>query len=228
MQVFVARDRGLTREVCARAVAAGFDAFVVTVDNPVPATMVRMARSGHSLPSAPLPHLSPAQASANVGEAIAGYDASLTFDDLESIQGWCAGRPLVVKGVLRGDDAARCVDAGAAAVVVSNHGGRQVGSCLATAHALEEVVDAVGGRAEVYVDGGIRDAGDIVKALALGARAVLVGRPVLWALAVGGSAGLLDYLDGLRRDLAQIMALCGKTSCSDVAADRSLVRWRRQ
>jgi 4-hydroxymandelate oxidase len=113
------------------------------------------------------------------------FEPALTPDDI----GWLAGLsalPVVVKGVQRADDAVRCVDAGAAAVVVSNHGARQLADAPATADILAEVVDAVAGRAEVYVDGGVRRAPDVVKALALGARATLVGRPSLWALATGG------------------------------------------
>ena len=113
------------------------------------------------------------------------FEPALTPDDI----GWLAGLsalPVVVKGVQRADDAVRCVEAGAAAVVVSNHGARQLADAPATADILAEVVDAVAGRAEVYVDGGLRRAPDVVKALALGARAALVGRPSLWALATGG------------------------------------------
>ena len=106
---------------------------------------------------------------------------------------------VIVKGVLRGDDAARCVDAGAKAVIVSNHGGRHLDTAIATADALGEIVDAVGSKAEVYVDGGIRRGTDILKALALGARAVLIGRPVVWGLAVHGADGVRDVLDSSAR-----------------------------
>jgi 4-hydroxymandelate oxidase len=126
---------------------------------------------------------------------------------------------VVVKGVLRGDDAAACLDAGAAAVVVSNHGGRQLDGVLATADALAEVAAAVGDRAEVYVDGGIRRGTDVVKALALGARAVLVGRPVFWGLAVGGAAGVERVLSGLAGELRLAMALCGAVGVADLTPD---------
>ena len=122
----------------------------------------------------------------------------MTFDDLALFAEWSA-LPVVVKGVLRGDDAERCVDAGAAAIAVSNHGGRTMDGIVATADALAEVVDAVGDRAEVYVDGGIRHGADVVKALAMGARAVLIGRPVLWGLSVAGDDGVAHVLSTLEQ-----------------------------
>jgi 4-hydroxymandelate oxidase len=126
---------------------------------------------------------------------------------------------VIVKGVLRADDALACVDAGAAAVAVSNHGGRQLDGALATADALPEIVAAVAGRAEVYVDGGIRRGSDVLKALALGARAVMVGRPVLWGLATGGAHGVTRVLDDLRRELLEALALCGVSQLGDLSPD---------
>ena len=117
--------------------------------------------------------------------------------------------PVIVKSLLRADDALACLDAGAAAVAVSNHGGRQLDGALATADALPEIVSAVAGRGEVYVDGGIRRGSDVLKALALGARAVMVGCPVLWGLATGGAQGVAGVLDVLRRELLEALALCG-------------------
>jgi 4-hydroxymandelate oxidase len=122
-------------------------------------------------------------------------------------------------GVLRGADAAACVDAGATGVVVSNHGGRQLDTAVATADVLPEVVEAVDGRAEVYVDGGVRTGTDVVKALALGARAVLVGRPVVYGLAVGGAAGVADVLTTLEDELRRAMTLCGATRLSELTPD---------
>ena len=129
--------------------------------------------------------------------------------------------PLVLKGIHRGDDARRGVEAGAAAIVVSNHGGRQLDGAPATIDMLPEVLEAVDGRVDVLIDGGIRRGSDIVKALALGARAVLVGRPYLWGLAVDGEAGVRRVLELLRDDLALALALCGCASVGDV--DRSMV-----
>ena len=136
------------------------------------------------------------------------FEPALTPDDI----GWLAGLsslPVVAKGVQRADDAVRCVEAGAAAVVVSNHGARQLADAPATADILAEIVDAVAGRAEVYVDGGVRRSPDVVKALALGARAALVGRPSLWALATGGADGVAALLRWYEAELRRAMALCG-------------------
>jgi 4-hydroxymandelate oxidase len=127
--------------------------------------------------------------------------------------------PIVVQGVLRGDDARRCVNAGVRAIVVSNHGGRQLDGAIATADALPEVVSTVGHDAEVYVDGGIRTGTDIVRALALGARAVLIGRPTLWGLAIVGRAGVHEVLGDLRLGLERAMRLGGITSLADVPSD---------
>ena len=149
---------------------------------------------------------------------LADQDAGLTFADI----GWlreATGLPVVVKGVLRGDDARACIDAGAAGVIVSNHGGRQLDGAVSGARALPDVVEAVGGDGEVLVDGGIRRGTDVVKALALGARAVLVGRPVLWGLATAGSDGVRQVLDDLVGELDLAMALCGCRTLDDVTSD---------
>jgi 4-hydroxymandelate oxidase len=126
---------------------------------------------------------------------------------------------VVVKGVLRGDDALRCVEAGAKAVIVSNHGGRHLDGTVATADALHEVATAVAGKAELYVDGGIRRGTDIVKALALGARAVLIARPAIWGLALDGAEGVRAVLEHLRDELVRTMALCGTARLDDIDAD---------
>jgi 4-hydroxymandelate oxidase len=125
----------------------------------------------------------------------------------------------VVKGVLRGDDARACVEAGARAVIVSNHGGRQLDGVVATADALAEVADAVGDDAEVYVDGGVRRGSDVLRALALGARAAFVGRPMSWALHEGGAEGVEALLNALRKQTALAFALAGAASCGDVRRD---------
>ena len=129
--------------------------------------------------------------------------------------------PVVVKGVCRADDARRIVEHGVKAIVVSNHGGRQLDTAPATSEVLPHVADAVGDRCELYVDGGIRRGSDVLKAIALGARAVLVGRPVLWGLSVDGEQGATHILQILRRELDEAMLLCGCTSLSDI--DRSLL-----
>jgi len=140
------------------------------------------------------------------------------FHDLE----WLVKRspmPVVVKGVLRGDDAARCIDCGAKGIVVSNHGGRHIDTTVTTAEAISEIAEAVGKNAEVYVDGGIRRGTDIVKALALGARAVLIGRPALWGLGVGGADGVTTVLEHLRDEMVRAMRLCGAASIDALTPD---------
>jgi 4-hydroxymandelate oxidase len=224
-QVYVVRDRGWTAELVARAAAAGFRALVLTVDVPLLGSRLRDLRNDFRLPAGLTPANAPPVAAARQRELAADvlaqagqFDPGLTPETI----GWLAersGLPVVVKGVLRGDDAVACVEAGAAGVVVSNHGGRQLDTAVATADALAEVAAAVGERAEVYVDGGVRRGTDVVKALALGARAVLVGRPVLWGLAVGGPGGVERVLSGLAGELRLAMALCGAVEPGQLTPD---------
>jgi 4-hydroxymandelate oxidase len=223
-QVYVHRDRGWTAELLQRAAAAGYTALVFTVDTPVlgvrprdernafslPAGM-RMANSGKAVPT-------PAEGSGLETYAGAMLETALSFDDI----GWLrevSGLPVVVKGILRADDALECVQAGAAAITVSNHGGRQLDTAIATADVLPEIAHAVGDRAEVYVDGGIRRGADVVKALALGAKAVMLGRPALWALTVGGATGVSELLEALAADTGRTLALCGVCSVSELTPD---------
>jgi len=227
MQVYILRDRSRTAELARRAAAHGYGALVLTVDAPVPGLRLRELRGGVHLPhDLALPNLAgDSTQSAHAGGFMAvvarDFEPALTPADI----GWLAGLtdlPVVVKGVQRADDAVRCVEAGAAAVVVSNHGARQLADAPATADFLHEVVDAVAGRVEVYVDGGIRRAPDVVKALALGARAVLIGRPSLWAVAAGGSDGVASLLRWYASEMQRAMALCGAATVDQL--DRSLVR----
>ena len=176
---------------------------MLTGDTPIIGRRARDERNGFRVAE----HLEPSGADAG-----AEQDPSITFATIEWLAG-LAGLPVVVKGVLRADDARACLDAGAAAVSVSNHGGRQLDSAPASADALPYVVDAVSDRGEVYVDGGVRRGTDVVKALALGARAVMVGRPVVWGLAVDGADGVAEVLDGLRVELT--------APCRSVALRRS-------
>jgi 4-hydroxymandelate oxidase len=224
-QVYVVRDRGWTADLVARAAAAGYRALVLTVDVPVLGNRLRDLRNDFQLPTGLKPANAPPAGAARQREldvdllAQAGqFDPGLTPE----VIGWLAersGLPVLVKGVLRGDDALACLEAGAAGVVVSNHGGRQLDSVVATADALAEVVAAVGARVEVYVDGGIRHGTDVLKALALGARAVLVGRPVLWGLTMGGAHGVERVLSGLAGELQLAMALCGAVGVDDLTPD---------
>jgi 4-hydroxymandelate oxidase len=229
-QLYIYKDRAITLELVKRAEAAEAEAIVLTVDAPGLGTRERDARNQFTLPDGvkvenlvpvgkgALPHLH--------GSGLAEYvknnfKADLSFDDLDWL---CRSTrlPVVVKGVCRGDDARRVAERGAKAVVVSNHGGRQLDTAPATSEVLPRVVEAAGDLCEIYVDGGIRRGSDVLKAIALGARAVLVGRPVLWGLCVGGEQGATQVLEILRRELDEAMLLCGCTKLSDI--DGSLLR----
>jgi 4-hydroxymandelate oxidase len=210
-QLYMGPDRAVSEALVDRVAAAGFRAIVLTVDQPVYGASPRAARAPIT-PSPEIRHVNlPGQPIARTAYDPAFRDVVMfpaTYRDLE----WLARRSpvdVLVKGVLRGDEALRCLDAGAKAIIVSNHGGRHLDTTVTTAEALPEVVAAVGERAEIYVDGGIRRGTDIVKALALGARAVLVGRPVLWGLATAGAEGVHAVLAHLRAELVRTMQLCG-------------------
>ncbi len=227
-QLYVHRDRGLTEGLVRRAEAAGYTALVLTVDVPVLGRRERDARNAFSLPpefrlgnfTIPEPEVGQGHA----GESgLAAFhqglrEPSLSWKDLEWLRN-LSGLPLLLKGVLRGDDAARAMDLGAAGIIVSNHGGRQLDGAVPAPRALPEVVSAVGDRGEVYVDGGIRRGTDVLKALALGARAVLVGRAVVWGLALDGAPGASRVLEMLRAELDTAMALCGATQLDEITRD---------
>ncbi|MFN2581858.1 MAG: alpha-hydroxy acid oxidase, partial [Candidatus Dormibacteria bacterium] len=211
----------LTEGVVRRAAAAGATALVLTGDTPV---LGRKPRQG-------TPPFTDEMLFANLPsregtrreryEAI-DQDPSITLQTIRCLRE-TSGLPVLVKGVLRVDDANACVEAGAAGIVVSNHGGRQLDRAVATAVALPDIATAVGDRVPVLVDGGIRTGVDILIALALGARAVLIGRPVLWALATDGADGVAALLVALRDDLVHAMALAGVTSIADVARNLIVV-----
>ena len=237
-QVYLMRDRELTAGLVRRAAAAGAAALVLTADTPVVGRKRRVAR--HELVSDRdfLVNLGPLD---DLGRASQAADQ--TFADIGWLSEVGGGLPVVVKGVLRGDDAAACRAHGAAAVIVSNHGGRQLDGALPAAFALPEVAaavrDAPGGGAgtaalgergdggEVYADGGIRTGEDALTALALGACAVFLGRPAVWALACGGADGVRSLLTGLTDDLAHAMALAGAASPAEVAGLARYVRLAR-
>jgi 4-hydroxymandelate oxidase len=219
LQVYVLRDRGITEEVVRRSVAAGARALVLTGDTPVVST--RSRRSSFD----PAHAATMARDLTDVRDDSAYEQApDVTYADIGWLREVSGGLPVVVKGVLRADDARACVAAGAAAVWVSNHGGRQLDGVVPTAVALPEVADAVGSDAEVFVDGGVRHGRDVVRALALGARGVGLGRAVLWALAADGSAGVADLLAAYEANLTETMQLVGARSPSGVTRD--LVTWR--
>jgi isopentenyl diphosphate isomerase/L-lactate dehydrogenase-like FMN-dependent dehydrogenase len=220
-QLYCFRDEGVTRALLAEAVESGFEAIVVTVDAPRGGRRERDLRTGFRIPEGlGVPSVQAALGSeraVTIEETFALMDPGLSWSDLEKIASDC-DVPVLVKGVLTGEDAALAVEHGAAGVVVSNHGGRQLDCAVATADALPEIVDAVHGRGAVLVDGGLRRGTDVAIALALGADAVLVGRPALWGLAVGGEAGARGVLELLRFELELALALCGCASPQDLSA----------
>jgi 4-hydroxymandelate oxidase len=213
LQVYVLRDRGLTDEVVRRAAAAGARALVLTGDTPVLSTRSRASAFDFSKAAGLV------RDAAHVRDDAGVQQAPATYGDIERLRDLSGGLPVVVKGVLRADDARACLDAGASAVWVSNHGGRQLDGVLPTALALPEVADAVGDRVEVYVDGGVRNGRDVLRALALGARGVGLGRPVVWALAADGGDGVAALLEAMTTDLAEAMRLAGLCRPADVARD---------
>jgi len=214
-QLYVFRDDGVTRSLVDQAVDAGFRAIVLTVDAPYFGRRERDIRTGWMIPDdPPVPALAAAlggMRQTTVVEHFKLVTAGLSWKDVERISS-DSGLPVLVKGVQTAEDALLAVEHGAAGVVVSNHGGRQLDGVAASIEMLPEVVDAVGAETEVLVDGGIRRGTDVAIALALGAHAVLVGRPVLWGLAVDGAAGAQRVLELLRDELALALGLLGCTS----------------
>jgi isopentenyl diphosphate isomerase/L-lactate dehydrogenase-like FMN-dependent dehydrogenase len=209
-QLYWSRDRGFTRELLAAVAEAGFRAIVLTVDFPVAGRRERDLRAEFALPDdLPSPNLPVVLARkdfhAALGEIV---DTTLTWRDLEWLRSTCP-LPVVVKGVLTAEDALLAAEHGAAAVVVSNHGGRQLDGVPASLDVLPEVAEAVGERVEVLLDGGIRRGTDVLKALALGARAALSGRAVLWGLAAGGEEGVVHVLALLRQEIEVGLKLLG-------------------
>jgi 4-hydroxymandelate oxidase len=227
-QLYVYEDRGVNAELVRRAVTAGYSGIILTVDAPVLGRRERDFRNGFTLPvGVGYQNLSAGlstTADATTGESgLANYfhgqmKAALEAADLEWLCADCSV-PVLVKGVVRGDDARRCVDSGAAGVIVSNHGGRQLDYSIATLDALPDVVHAVGDRVPVLVDGGVRRGTDVLKALCLGARSVLIGRPLLWALANGGEDGVRQLFVRLGEELATSMTLLGANRLSDLNPD---------
>ena len=226
-QLYVFRDRELTRSLVARAEQAGARALVLTVDTPRLGRREINVRNLFRLP----PHLSIKNAgmqgwmppASQGGDGLAEFvaaqmDASLSWKDLEWLRS-ITHLPIVLKGILTAEDAKLTLEHGANAIWVSTHGGRQVDTAVSTLEALPEIVEAVNGQLEVYLDGGIRRGSDVLKVLALGARAVFLGRPVLWGLACGGEAGVSKMLNMLQYELELTMALCGKNSLEGLKPD---------
>jgi 4-hydroxymandelate oxidase len=208
-QLYVFRDRGVSRELVAQAVEHSFEALVVTADVPVRGFRERDLRSGSELsPVRALPVSAKGDVTMTPADFSALIDPELTWDDIGQLVA-DSPLPVLVKGLLTPDDARLAAEHGARGVIVSNHGGRQLDTVLSGADALAAVAESVGDRLDVLVDGGIRRGTDVIKALALGARAVLVGRPLIWGLAVGGAEGARRVLEILLEELDRGLALAG-------------------
>jgi L-lactate dehydrogenase (cytochrome) len=249
-QLYLWRDRAASRDFVARARDAGYEALVLTVDTPVPGPRLRDVRNGLTIPPAlslrtfaegslhpawwfdllttePLEFASLNRFEGTVAQLVSRmFDPSATLADVAWLRGEWEG-PLVVKGVQTASDARAVVDVGADAVVVSNHGGRQLDRAPTPLEELPAVVDAVGADAEVYVDGGILSGADVVAAVALGARACLVGRAYLYGLMAAGERGVQRAADILAAEAATTMALLGVTSVADLRRDHVSLRSAR-
>ncbi|MEX0851260.1 MAG: alpha-hydroxy acid oxidase, partial [Gaiellaceae bacterium] len=216
LQLYVFRDRAVSDEVVAQALEVGFTAIVLTADLPVVGIRDSERRAGFDVPELNVPAFTAARAR-NTSEdpALRLLDPGLQWDYVSELrERWKV--PIVVKGLVTAEDAELACAHGAAGIVVSNHGGRQLDGAVASLEALPEVVEAVAGRAEVFLDGGIRRGSDVAVALALGARAVLVGRPVMYGLAFGGDKGVRQVLEILRDEIENALALLGCRSPSEV------------
>jgi L-lactate dehydrogenase (cytochrome)/(S)-mandelate dehydrogenase len=248
MQVFIFRDRGFTRELAERAAAASYDAVVLTVDNQVPGNRERDIRNGFQIPprfkATDLAgmalkagwlwdmrremgritfgnYLRPGEASdlkSLAGRMSSLLDPSMSWADVAELRRIWKG-PLLLKGILHPGEAKTALDHGIDGLIVSNHGGRQLDGAPASLDALPGVVEAVRGRIPILVDGGIRRGADVVKALALGAAACLIGRPHLWGLALSGDAVVVHVLDIYRREIDRVMVLCGVSRVADIGPD---------
>jgi L-lactate dehydrogenase (cytochrome)/(S)-mandelate dehydrogenase len=248
MQLYIYRDRGFTRELAQRAANAGYDALVLTTDNQLLGNRERDIRNGFSIPPrfglAGLAGMAlkaewlwrmrrdlsqvtfgnyvrpgeTADIRTLAGRMASLLDPSMNWQDVEDLRKFWQ-RPLILKGVLHPDEARMAVERGIDALIVSNHGGRQLDGAPATIDALPGIVDAVGGRVPILIDGGIRRGSDVVKALAVGATACLVGRPQLWALAVAGEAGVAHMLSIYRQEIDRVMGLCGVASIAGITRD---------
>lgn len=245
MQVFIYKDKGFTRELVDRAKAAGYHGLVLTIDNQLTGNRERDVRNGFTIPPKPgfagiadgltrpswlwrmrreLPRITfgnyvrpgePADAATLAGRMGDMLDPGMTWRDVDDLRCIWDG-PLILKGILHPDDAAEAVRRGIDGIVVSNHGGRQLDGAAAPIEVLAGIADTTAGAIPLLLDGGVRRGGDIVKALALGATACLIGRPQLWGLAVAGQAGVAHVLEVYRSELARVMGLCGFSRISDI------------
>ena len=248
MQVFIYRERDFTQELCERAQAANYDALVLTIDNQVLGKRERDLANGFAIPpefgftgylsmlakyrwlwrmrgtygrltfanyARPGEDTNLSQLAGRMSELL---DPAMTWDDVRWVRDIWKG-PMILKGVLHPEDAAKAIDMGVDSVVVSNHGGRQLDTAITSITALPGIFDAIGGRASILIDGGIRRGTDVLKAVALGATACLIGRPQLWGVAVAGEAGVAHVLDIYARELDIAMGLCGAKSLAEITPE---------
>jgi len=230
-QLYVWRDREVTAQLVKRAARAGYGAICLTVDTPLLGRREKDERNAFTLPPGlSIANVRPAGLdgvpASERGSAFAKYvaellDPAVTWKDIAWLRS-LTSLPIVLKGILTAEDATLAVEHGVAGIIVSNHGGRQLDSTVGTLEALPDIVAAVQGRVEVFMDGGVRRGTDVLKALALGAKAVLIGRSALWGLALGGADGVRRVLEHLRGELELAMALTGRAALAQV--DRSLVQ----
>ena len=217
-QLYVHKERDVATDLVQRAVASGYSAIVVTVDLPVPGYREREYRQDFTTPDDARPvNFDNTMTEEEFNHYLVGLqDQALTWDDLEWMREAAGGVPLVLKGILTAEDAVLAVEHGVEGIMVSNHGGRQLDRAPAALEVLEEVAQAVGDRAEVYIDGGVRRGADVLIALGLGARAVFIGRPFLYALATAGEAGVGRALELMRAEIENSMALLGTPTIADI------------
>ena len=220
IQMYPFRDKQLNQEWLDRANSAGYKAVVVTLDSQWPPKRERNIRNNYRRTRGVNYPKSGAETPRPAGRAGEGSDPAATWKDLEWIKS-ASDLPVVAKGVMTGEDVELCVDAGADGVIVSNHGGRHLDNTLATIEVLSEAVAAAKGKIEIYLDGGIRRGADVVKAIALGAKAVFIGRPLFWGLALDGEQGVIRVLEILREEIEITMAKCGRPTVGSI--DSSVV-----
>jgi len=215
VQLYPFRDREMTTEWLRRAEDLGYKAICVTLDSQWPPKRERNIRNNYRRTRGVNYPKGTSQTPRPGGAAGEGSDPAATWKDLEWIKSE-TDLPVVAKGIMTGEDAEFCAEVGADGVIVSNHGGRHLDNTLATIEVLSEVVAAVNGKMEVLLDGGIRRGADVVKAIALGARAVFIGRPLFWGLAVNGEQGVVRILNILREEIEITMAKCGKPTIGSI------------
>jgi 4-hydroxymandelate oxidase len=220
IQMYPFRDKQLNQEWLDRAKGAGYKAVVVTLDSQWPPKRERNIRNNYRRTRGVNYPKSGAETPRPAGRAGEGSDPAATWKDLEWIKS-ASDLPVVAKGVMTGEDVELCIDAGADGVIVSNHGGRHLDNTLATIEVLSEAVAAAKEKIEIYLDGGIRRGADVVKAIALGAKAVFIGRPLFWGLAVDGEKGVIRVLEILREEIEITMAKCGRPTVGSI--DSSVV-----